>query len=208
MAWHDEPVNKRATWLAGFVGIAVVLLGACSDDGGSADSVAPTSVSTGGTVDTSAACATGNWVSTSMDAPSQAGIGEITPTGGGDGMVIEMKPDGTFQIDFGPMKPATATFTTGAKQGILETTFSGVGEGTWTPEGPATFSDFGTVKATATLTLGETVPPIFDETLELLNANRMLGDEQVGVFAITDCTPDTLVLTTPFPGGEVVITAA
>ncbi|MEN9647140.1 MAG: hypothetical protein RL238_3809, partial [Actinomycetota bacterium] len=40
------------------------------------------------------------------------------------------------------------------------------------------------------------------------NANRMLGDEQVGVFAITDCTPDTLVLTTPFPGGEVVITAA
>ena len=183
------------------------LLAACSSDDGTADTVAPSTSATAGSVDTSAACATGDWVSTSMDAPSQAGIGEITPTGGGDGMAIVMRPDGTFQIDFGPMKPTTATFTTGGQQGILETTFSGVGEGTWTEAGPAAFSDFGTVKATATLTLGETVPPIFDETLELLNANRMLGGEQVGVFAITDCTPDTLVLTSPFPGGEVVITA-
>lgn len=184
------------------------LLAACSDDDSATDTVAPSTPTTGGSVDTSAACATGNWVSTSLDAPSQAGIGEITPTGGGDGMVIEMRPDGTFQIDFGPMNPATATFTTGGQEGILETTFSGVGEGTWTADGPATFSDFSTAKATATLTLGDTVPPIFDETLELLNANRMLGGEQVGVFAITDCSDDTLVLTSPFPGGEVVIIAA
>lgn len=183
--------------------VALVAPGCSSDD-----TAGDTTNASGVTVDTSAACAAGDWVSTAMDAPSQAGIGEITPTGGGDGMVIEMRGDGTFQIDFGPMSPATATFTTGSQPGELETTFSGVGEGTWTAEGPASFADFGTVKATATLTLGETVPPIFDETLELLNANRMLNGEQVGVFDITDCTADTLVLTTPFPGGPLTITAA
>ena len=179
----------------------------CSSDESAGGTTAADVSTTRGSVDTSGECAAGSWVSTSMDAPSQAGIGDITPTGGGDGMVIEMAGDGTFQIDFGPMKPTTATFITGTQEGILETTFSGVGEGTWSPGGPATFADFDTVKGTATLTLGDTVPPIFDETLTLLNANRMLGGQQVGVFTITDCSADTLVLTSPFPGGIVTITA-
>jgi hypothetical protein len=196
--------------MAGLVGVAALVAAGCSSDESAGDTTvaAVDTTAAGGTVDTSAACATGEWVSTSMDAPSQAGIGEITPTGGGDGMVISMRGDGTFQIDFGPMNPASATFTTGGQEGVLDTTFSGVGEGTWTAEGPATFSDFDTVKATATLTLGDTVPPIFDETLTLLNANRMLGGQQVGVFTIADCSADELVLTTPFPGGTVTITAA
>lgn len=185
-----------------------MLAAGCSSDESAGDTSAAAVSTTQGSVDTSAECAAGSWVSTSMDAPSQAGIGDITPTGGGDGMVIDMAGDGTFQIDFGPMNPTTATFVTGSQEGILETTFSGVGEGTWSPGGPATFADFDTVKATATLTLGDTVPPIFDETLTLLNANRMLGGQQVGVFTITDCSAETLVLTSPFPGGTITITAA
>ena len=70
----------------------VLLAAACSDDGGTpGDTVAPSST-VGSTVDMTGECQTGTWVSTGMTFPGQAAITEITPTGGGDGMDIELGP--------------------------------------------------------------------------------------------------------------------
>ncbi len=168
----------------------------------------------GGGQDTSAgnqqACEVGNWASASMEAPSQAGVGELTSIVGGDGMMITIGSDGLFQIDFGPMKPTTGTFVSGGQPASLDTTFAGVGKGTWKSNGDtatASFDDFTTVTTTVTITLGQTVPPVFDETLQQLNNDRMLNGEQTGVFALSDCTATTLTLTTPYPGGSIVIHA-
>ncbi|MFM2078570.1 MAG: hypothetical protein RJA49_2460 [Actinomycetota bacterium] len=200
-------------------GALLVLLASCSSDNAPAASAAPTVPGTTGStavsgppVDLSAKCEAGDWVSTSMDVPSQAGIGEITPTGGGDGMNITFAPDGVFQIDFGPMQPAIGTFTSGGQAASLSTTFSGVGKGTWSVDAQdvatATFADFTTAKATVVITLGQTVPPVFDETLQQLNDQRMLNGEKVGVFTVTECSADALSMTTPFPAGSITIHAA
>jgi hypothetical protein len=193
----------------------VLLAAACSDDGGStADTsdTANTVPSTGAAVDLTGQCETGHWVSTGMTVPAQAGVGDITPTGGGDGMDISFGADGVFQIDFGPMQPSTATFQSGGQEGVLAVSFSGVGKGIWTvdPSGQAvaSFENFATAKALATLTLGQTVPPIFDDTLQNINDQRMLNGERVGVFTVTDCNATGLSMTSPFPGGTVEIIAA
>ena len=70
---------------------------------------------------TGSACEQGNWVSTSMLAPTQAGVSTVTPTGGGDGIVFQFKPGGTFQADFGPMKPATGSFASGNQTATQQT---------------------------------------------------------------------------------------
>jgi hypothetical protein len=200
-------------------GALLVLLASCSSDSTPAASADPTvsgpvesAPVTAPAVDLSAKCEVGDWVSTSMDVPSQAGIGAITPAGGGDGMNITFAPDGVFQIDFGPMQPAIGTFTSGGQAASLSTTFSGVGKGTWTVDAQdaatATFDDFTTAKATVVITLGQTVPPVFDETLQQLNDDRMLNGEKVGVFTITACSADALSMTTPFPAGSITIHAA
>ncbi len=210
---------RKNVWV---LGVAMVGLAACSSDGGSAasttnaDTTSPTTVAPGPTttlalVDVTGRCEVGEWVSTALDAPSQAAIGDVTPVGGGDGMDISFGADNQFQIDFGPMTPATASFTTAGQQGTLSSSFKGVGAGRWTvgADGPAiaSFDDFNTVTALVTLTLGETVPPIFEETLQQLNDNRMLDDEQVGVFTVTSCAGDQLTMASPFPGGDITITA-
>ena len=146
-----------------------------------------------------------------MLAPSQAAIGDVTPTGGGDGMNIDFGADGVFQIDFGPMKPATASFTKGGEEGQLSTTFSGVGKGSWEADAAGsvsgTFADLTTVTATVELTLGSTVPPIFDETLQQVNDNRMLDGKTTGTYTVTACDGDTMTLSTPFPSGTITIEA-
>lgn len=212
----------------------LTLLAACSDDEATTDTVATTAGSattslpadtsapstpstapepttTLAAVDVTGRCEVGEWVSTSMDAPSQAAIGDITPVGGGDGMAISFGADNRFQIDFGPMNPATAGFTTAGQDGTLSTSFKGVGEGQWTigDDGLAVapIEDFDTVTALVTLTLGETVPPVFEETLQQLNDNRMLDDELAGVFTVTSCEGDQLTMASPFPGGDVTIVA-
>jgi hypothetical protein len=211
----------------------LIVLAACSDDEATSGTVTPTQGSaatslptdtsrppsptpdpttTLAAVDVTGRCEVGEWVSTSLEAPSQAAIGDITPTGGGDGMDITFGPDNRFQIDFGPMNPATASFTTADQEGTLSTSFKGVGEGQWTVADDglavAPIEDFDTVTALVTLTLGETVPPIFDETLQQLNDNRMLDDELAGVFTVTSCEGDQLTMASPFPGGDITITAA
>jgi hypothetical protein len=146
-----------------------------------------------------------------MTAPTQAGLGEVTPAGGGDGMRIAFGENQEFQIDFGPMQPSTATFDKAGQQGTLATTLAGVEKGTWTVDGQSkvvgTTDDLTTATAKVEITLGETVPPVFEGTFQYLNENRMLGDEKVGVFTVTACQGDTLTMSTPFPGGELVIDA-
>lgn len=158
-----------------------------------------------------ARCEVGDWTSTGVQAPSQAGVGDIAPTGGGEGMRIRIAPEGGFQIDFGPMQPSTGTFDSGGTTGGISTVFSGVGEGVWQQDQQgvlvAAFADFSTVTATVTLTLGDTVPPVFDESLEKINNDRMLDGRQAGVFTATSCADGALELTMPFPGGDVVILA-
>lgn len=184
------------------VGAFAVVMASCSSgDGGGA--AATTSVA-------GQSCEVGSWVSTSIEAPAQAGIDALTPVGGGDGIAVDIGADGVFQIDFGPMKPATGTFDSGGQTATLATTFSGVGKGTWKSSGAdvsAAFDDFTTVRTTVTITLGDTVPPVFDETLQQLNDNRMLGDQKAGVFSLTDCTAESLTLTTPYPSGSIVVHA-
>lgn len=157
-------------------------------------------------------CEVGRWTSTGLKAPSQAGVGDVVATGGGDGMRIDLAAEGGFQIDFGPMAPATGTFDSAGTEGIISTGFAGVGSGSWQQNEAgalvATFADFSTVTATVTLTLGETVPPVFDETFEKINRDRMLDGLQTGVFTVTSCVDGSLELTMPFPGGDVVILAA
>ncbi len=204
------------------LGVAMVGLAACSSDGGSAavtsiaDTISPTSAAPGPTttfasVDVTGRCEVGEWVSTSLDAPSQAAIGDITPVGGGDGMNISFGDDNRFQIDFGPMTPATATFASGDQEGTLSTSFKGVGAGGWTLADDglpvAVFENFNTVTAVVTLTLGVTVPPVFEETLQQLNDNRMLDGEVAGGFTVTSCGDDELTMASPFPGGDITITA-
>lgn len=155
-------------------------------------------------------CEVGEWTSTGVLAPSQAGVGEVVSTGGGDGMRIDITADGGFQIDFGPMSPSTGTFDSSGTTGSIATVFSGVGEGAWTDDGTglvARFDDLSTVTATVTLTLGDTVPPVFDETLEKVNRDRMLDGRQAGVFTATSCVDGALELTMPFPGGDLVVLA-
>lgn len=197
---------RKNVWMLGAV---VVVLAACSsDDGGSAG----TTAAGGSGGDALRQCVIGSWTSTSMLAPSQAAIGDVAPTGGGDGMNIDFGADGVFQIDFGPMQPATASFTKGGEQGQLSTTFSGVGKGSWEADADGgvsgVFADLTTVTAKVELTLGSTVPPIFDETLQQLNDNRMLDGKTTGTYTVTKCDGDTLSLSTPFPSGTITIDAA
>jgi hypothetical protein len=49
---------------------------------------------------------------------------------------------------------------------------------------------------------------VFDETLQELNDNRMLGGETTGTYTVTACEGDTMTLSTPFPSGTVTIEAA
>lgn len=190
-----------------------VLASACSDDGSEASGSTEAAQGTvASTLDLTGECETGSWVSTDVTFPAQAAIPEITPTGGGDGMDIEFGADGAFQIDFGPMSEASSTFDSGGAQGLMSLRFSGVGKGVWTVDADglamASFDDFTTAKALVTMTLGETVPPIMDTTFQEINDNRMIGGGRVGVFTVTGCTADSLTMTTPFPGGDVTITAA
>lgn len=146
-----------------------------------------------------------------MTAPAQAALSSVTPTGGGEGMDITFGADNVFQIDFGPMQPSTATFETAGQQGTLATTLSGVEKGTWSLDDQSrvvgTSDDLTTASAKVEITLGETVPPVFEGTFQFLNENRMLGDELIGVFTVTACEGDTLTMSSPFPGGEIVIDA-
>jgi hypothetical protein len=197
---------RKNVWMLGAVAMTLV---ACSGDGGSAGT---TTTGAGSTSDALRQCVIGAWTSTSMLAPSQAALGDVTPTGGGDGMRIDFGADGVFQIDFGPMNPATASFTKGGEAGVLSTTYSGVGKGSWEAEASGgvsgVFADLTTVKATVEITLGSTVPPVFDETLQQLNDNRMLNGETTGTYTVTKCQGATMTLTTPFPSGVVTIEAA
>ena len=151
------------------------------------------------------ACEQGSWVSTSMLAPAQAGVGTVTPTGGGGGIVFTFAAGGRFQVDFGPMKPATGTFDSGGQTATQQTSMSGVGSGTW-KAGSATIDDLATVRATATLTLGETVPPVFDDTWKDLNTTMMLG-QLMGTLTVTSCNGGAMTLTSPFPAGPITIQA-
>jgi hypothetical protein len=198
---------RKNVWV---LGSAMLLLAACSSDGGSAGGTSSTAAGgTGG--DALRQCVIGNWTSTSMDAPGQAAL-DVTPEGGGDGMEIQFGADGLFQIDFGPMNPTTASFTKAGEAGTLSTRYSGVGEGSWEADAQGgvtgVFADLTTVTATVEITLGSTVPPVFDETLQQLNDNRMLNGETTGTYTVTACQGDTLTMTTPFPSGTVTVQAA
>ena len=155
-------------------------------------------------------CEQGKWVSSGMVAPAQAGIVDPKPTGGGDGANIDFRSDGTFQVDFGPMHPATASFTSNGQPAVLAVQFSGVGKGAWQPSGSpvtASFADLATVHALATITLGATVPPIFDSSWQQIDQDLMLGGAHVGVFTVTSCARGALVMIMPFPGGHLTVTA-
>ncbi len=156
-------------------------------------------------------CEVGEWVSTSMVVPTQAALGAVVPTGGGDGIAIRLDPDGGFLADFGPMQPALSSFESGGQIGALSVRWSGVGSGHWSVDDAghifATVDDLGTVRAAASFTLGTTAPPIFDATLQELGESMMLDDTGLGVFTVTDCTQTSLRMTTPFPGGTVTIDA-
>jgi hypothetical protein len=175
--------------------LCIVALGACSSDDAPA----------------SAQCEVGRWKSTAMTAPSQAALGEVTPAGGGDGIDITFGEDKVFKADFGPMQPTTATFEKAGQQGTLQTTLSGLEQGTWSvgdqSKVVATTEDFTTARGTVEMILGETVPPVFDQTFQEINETRMLDGAQVGVFTVTSCEGDDLTMSSPFPGGEIVITA-
>jgi hypothetical protein len=159
----------------------------------------------------SSRCEVGKWTSRTVTIPSQAGIGDVQQLGGGDGIAITLKDDHTSLLDFGPMQPSTASFGTGAKAGTLSVTMSGVSQGAWAldPKGAAVITpgDFGTARASATLTLGVTQPPIFDLTLQELNAQMMTGGQQVGVFTVSECKNNSMTMVSPFPNGEITVTA-
>lgn len=146
-----------------------------------------------------------------MTIPTQAGIGDVQQLGGGDGIAITLKDDHSALIDFGPMQPATASFGKAGQNGTLAVKMSGVSSGTWAidPKGAVviTPADFGTARGSATLTLGVTQPPIFDLTLKELNAQMMTGGQQVGVFTVSDCKNNAMTLVSPFPNGEITVTA-
>ena len=145
-----------------------------------------------------------------MVAPAQAGITDAKPTGGGSGAAITFGADGTFQIDFGRMKATAASFTTNGQPAVLAVQFSGVGKGVWKPTATpvtASFADLTTVHASATITLGPTVPPIFDADWQQVDTDMMLGDQHMGTFTVTSCDNSALVMTMPFPNGTLTVTA-
>jgi hypothetical protein len=156
-------------------------------------------------------CEVDDWVSTSMTVPAQAGLSGVTPTGGGDGIALSFRPDGTFLADFGPMQPALSSFESAGQTGELAVAWGGVGSGRWSADDSgvvsATIDDLSTVRAAASFTLGVTTPPIFDATLEQLGTSMMLDATGLGVLTVTGCTQEQLTLSTPFPGGDVVIQA-
>jgi hypothetical protein len=186
---------RRLTSLGGFFSFALVALScvACSNGSGSSQ------------------CEVGKWTSRSMTVPSQASIGDVQQLGGGDGIAITLGAGRTALMDFGPMKPATASFGKAGQAGTLAVQFSGVGSGTWSTNATGavviTFADFGTARAKATLTLGVTQPPIFDLTLKDLNSQMMTGGQQVGVFTVDECKNNSMTMTSPFPNGELTLTA-
>ena len=153
----------------------------------------------------------GRWTSRTITIPSQAGIGDVRQLGGGDGIAITLKDDHSALFDFGPMHPATASFGKSGQTGTLAVTMSGVTSGTWAvdPKGVVvvTPADFGTARASATLTLGATQPPIFDLTLQELNAQMMTGGRQLGVFTVSECKNNAMTVTSPFPNGDITVTA-
>jgi hypothetical protein len=145
-----------------------------------------------------------------MVAPPQAGIVDATPTGGGAGAAITFAADGTFLVDFGRMKATAATFTSNGQAGVSAVLFSGVGKGVWTVSATpvtASFADLSTVHALATLTLGPTVPPIFDSSWQQIDQDLMLGTAHMGAFTVTSCDASALVMTMPFPNGTLTVTA-
>jgi len=157
-----------------------------------------------------APCEQGRWTSSGMVAPAQAGIVDAKPTGGGSGAAISFAADGTFLIDFGRMKPTAATFTTNGQPAVLAVQFSGVGKGVWTATSTpvtASFADLTTVHATATITLGPTVPPIFDASWQQVDQDMMLGAAHMGVFTVSTCDSSALVMTMPFPNGTLTVAA-
>jgi hypothetical protein len=44
-------------------------------------------------------------------------------------------------------------------------------------------------------------------TLKELNAQMMTGGQQVGVFTVNECKNNSMTMTSPFPNGEVQLTA-
>ena len=175
-------------------------LAACSSDE-AADTTSP-----------SVRCEVGAWRSTSVTVPAQADIQQYAAGPGGDGMDIRFGADGSFFIDFGPMQPATGTFVVAGEQGTLSATWKGVGEGTWTASDAgavsASFADLATVSASASLALGTTTPPLFDHTLQRITDDMLLDGRRMGDYAVTECSADRLVMSTPYPGGTVVVEAA
>jgi hypothetical protein len=173
--------------------LVAVSIASCSNGGGSSQ------------------CEVGKWSSRTMTIPSQAGIGDVQQLGGGDGIAITLTADHSALFDFGPMRPATASFSKAGQAGTLAVTMSGVISGAWAadPKGVVTVTpaDFGTARASATLTLGVTQPPIFDLTLKELNAQMMTGGQQVGVFTVSECKNNSMTMTSPFPNGDITVTA-
>jgi hypothetical protein len=159
----------------------------------------------------SSQCEVGGWTSRSMVVPPQAAIGDIAQTGGGDGIAISFDADHRFLMDFGPMRPATASFSTAGQEGTLTVGFRGVGEGTWSADAKGavtgTFASFETASASAMLTLGVTQPPIFNLTLQQLNDQMMIGGQKIGVFTVSSCKNNHMTLSTPFPSGTLSIEA-
>ncbi|MEI8239881.1 MAG: hypothetical protein WCI22_10695, partial [Actinomycetota bacterium] len=126
-------------------------------------------------------------------------------------IAITVRADHTALMDFGPMKPATASFGKAGQPGTLSVKLSGVGSGAWAPDPKGvvviTFADFATARASATLTLGVTQPPVFDLTLKELNAQMMTGGQEIGVFVVNECKNNSMTMSSPFPNGEITLTA-
>jgi hypothetical protein len=191
-------MSSRIVRLALVPVVAVVVVAGCSSGSSSSGPAA------------NAPCEQGRWTSSGMVAPPQAGIVDAKPTGGGSGAAITFAADGTFTVDFGRMKPTSATFTSNGQPAVLAVQFAGVGKGVWTPKATpvtASFADLTAVHATATITLGPTVPPIFDASWQQVDEDMMLGSAHMGVFTLSSCDTSALVMTMPFPNGTLTVTA-
>lgn len=192
---HHGRVLRRVLATA----VLVSAVAACSSDGAT------------GSTDSSARCEVGSWRSTLVTVPAQANIDQYVPGAGGNGIDIRFGADGSFFVDFGPMQPATGTFVISGQTGTLAAVWKGVGEGTWTADDAgavsASFADLTTASASASLTLGTTTPPLFDYTLQRITDDMLFGDDRMGDHAVTECTGDRLVMSTPYPGGTAVVEA-
>ena len=177
----------------------MIVLAACSSD------------HVGTTADGTTQCAVGSWRSTRVTVPAQANIQEYVAGAGGQGIDIRFGSDGSFVVDFGPMRPATGTFVIAAQPGSLSAKWSGVGEGTWTTDSAgavsASFADLTTARAAATLALGDTTPILFDDTLQHITDDMLFEGRRMGDHTVTECTTDRLVMTTPYPNGTAVVEA-